>query len=107
MVLIPQTIFLNKHKTLNCMKKILSALAIIAFLIGGTCVNAQKAKNEVVKIKDGKMLIQKNGKWVPMPADMTMGDGTQVSTTGTVTMKNGSTMTLANGYGMTLAGGLT
>lgn len=51
-----------------------------------------------VVMKDGHMMMMKNGKPTePMPADMTMPDGTKVTTTGVVKMKDGQEKHLTNG----------
>lgn len=56
-----------------------------------------KHMKDCVMMEDGKMMSMMNGKTMPMEQDMTMKNGTQVMTDGTVKMKNGKTMTLKNG----------
>lgn len=84
------------------MKKLL--LAAIAGMVS-LGVFAQEAPEKMdkhkmkdcVMMKDGKMMAVKDGKWMDMDHDMTMDNGTVVSTTGEVKMKDGSTKMLENG----------
>ncbi|MGO9607611.1 MAG: DUF6799 domain-containing protein [Candidatus Binataceae bacterium] len=51
-----------------------------------------------VIMKNGQMMTMKNGKATqPMPDDMTMPDGTKVTTAGVVKMGNGEEKHLSNG----------
>jgi uncharacterized protein YdeI (BOF family) len=52
---------------------------------------------DCVMMKDGKMMAVKDGKWMDMDQDMTMENGTVVTTTGEVKMKDGTSKTLENG----------
>ncbi|MBI4067759.1 thioredoxin family protein [Candidatus Gottesmanbacteria bacterium] len=86
---------------------------IIAFgIVGAVLLKSQKAspskpttqKEETKKedammgkgfvMKDGKMMIEENGKMTAMIADATLNDGTKVTTSGQVMKKDGTTMTL-------------
>lgn len=51
-------------------------------------------------LKNGKMMVEENGKFNPMTEDATLKDGTVVATSGTVTKKDGSTFTLTEGQSM-------
>ena len=58
-----------------------------------------------VLMKDGKMMMMKDGKaTAPMTADMPMPDGTMVTTSGVVKMKDGETKQLNNGEMMLMNG---
>jgi len=51
-------------------------------------------------LKGGKMMIDDNGKFSPMTQDVTLKDGTVVTTAGIVTKKDGSTFILTEGQSM-------
>jgi len=60
-----------------------------------------------VIMKDGKMMMMKDGKaTAPMPADMPMTDGTMVTTSGVIKMKSGEEKHLENGQMMLMNGHL-
>jgi hypothetical protein len=59
-------------------------------------MNKHKMK-DCVMMKDGKMMAVKDGKWMNMDQDMTMENGSVVTTTGEVKMKDGSSKMLENG----------
>jgi hypothetical protein len=52
---------------------------------------------DCVMMEDGKMMTMMDGNKMPMEADTTMKNGTEVMTDGTVKMKNGKTMMLKDG----------
>ena len=56
-----------------------------------------KSKKDCVMMKDGKMMVMKDGKTMAMDKDMTMSNGTQVMTDGTVMKADGSKMMMKNG----------
>lgn len=49
-------------------------------------------KGDCVMMKDGKMMVMKNGQTKDMDKDMALGNGTTVMKDGTVKMKGGKTM---------------
>ncbi len=55
-------------------------------------------------MKDGKMMVMKNGETMPMEKDMTMKNGTKCMTTGECTMKNGKKMMMKEGDCMEMSG---
>jgi hypothetical protein len=58
-----------------------------------------------VIMKDGKMMMMKDGKaTAPMPTDMPMTNGTTVTTSGVVKMKGGAEKHLNNGEMMLMNG---
>jgi hypothetical protein len=58
-----------------------------------------------VMMKDGKMMMMKDGQaTAPMSTDMSMSDGTKVTTSGVVMMKNGTQEKLKNGEMMLMNG---
>ena len=52
---------------------------------------------DCVMMKDGKMMVEKGGKTMPMDNDVTMSNGTVVTPDGSVKMKNGTTKMLKDG----------
>lgn len=54
-------------------------------------------KKDCVMMKDSKMMVMKGGKTMAMDQDMTLTNGTVVSTDGTVKMSDGKTKQLKNG----------
>ena len=54
-------------------------------------------KEGSVKMKDGKVMIMRNGSWSGMTSTTTLTDGSQVMTDGTVVKKDGTKKMLKNG----------
>lgn len=84
-------------------------LLLFAFLTIAAGVYAQAPKNDpktkdYVIMKEGKMLLVKNGKTTVIDKEMTFSDGTRVMSDGKVMMKDGSTMLLEEGESLTLNG---
>ncbi len=59
-----------------------------------------------VMMKDGKMLVMKDGKWKKMWMSRTMTNGTKVTSDGAVTMKDGSTSMLKEGDSVSADGSM-
>lgn len=55
-------------------------------------------------MKDGKLMVMKNGKTMPMQKDMTMKNGTKCMTTGECTMKDGKKMMMKENDCMEMSG---
>lgn len=53
--------------------------------------------HERYMMKDGKLMMDKNGKKTDVTKDVTLSNGTTITTDGKVTWKNGKTQTLHNG----------
>ncbi len=53
--------------------------------------------HERYMLKDGKLMMDKNGKKTDVTNDVTLSNGTTITTDGKVTWKNGKTQTLQNG----------
>lgn len=47
--------------------------------------------------KDGSLMMKNNGKMMPVASDVTLSNGTTISTTGKVTWKDGKSQMLENG----------
>lgn len=62
------------------------------------------SKTDGVMRKNGSMMTLKNGKWNTMTSDFVCQDGTRISTSGTVTKKDGTQMMLKEGVYMDTCG---
>jgi hypothetical protein len=63
------------------------------------------AMNEdMLMMKDGRVMIVRNGKTVPMEEEMTMSDGARVSMDGKVVMPDGTSRFLMEGEAMDMDG---
>lgn len=60
-----------------------------------------------VLMHGGQLMQLQDGKMMPMTSEMTMSNGTKVTTTGQVTMADGKTMMLKDGQGVSMGGQLT
>lgn len=58
----------------------------------------------MVMMKDGKMMLVRHDKIMPLEMDITMSDGTRVMMDGTVIMPDGTTRTMMEGESMTIDG---
>ena len=67
-------------------------------------MKSEKTMKDCVMMKDGKMMVMKNGKTMEMDKDMAMSNGTMVMKDGTVKMKDGKTMMMKNGDHMYMNG---
>jgi hypothetical protein len=56
-----------------------------------------KMKKDCVMMKEGKMLVMKEGKTMAMDQEMTLTNGSTVSTDGTLKMQDGTTKQLKDG----------
>lgn len=80
--------------------KSIVALTVITAFSGASLMAGdmkQDAMNDCAMMKDGGMMVVKDGHTMPMEHAMTMSDGTKVTKKGKVVMKDGKTMTLKNG----------
>ena len=59
---------------------------------------------DMLTMKNGKMMMTKNGNTMPMDMDMTLSDGTKVMMDGILMMADGSTRRMMDGEAMTMAG---
>ncbi|MEO5998045.1 MAG: DUF6799 domain-containing protein [Chitinophagaceae bacterium] len=85
------------------MKKIILLFAFFAMAAGVSAQETKKMKDYVV-MKDGKMMVVKDGKTTAMEKDMTLADGTRVMVDGKVMMKDGSTKILKDGESVIIEG---
>ena len=75
--------------------------------VAPTKMHSGKMAQDCCMMKDGKMIITKDGKKMPMTADMTMGDGTVCTTNGICVKKDGTKMTMKNDQCMMMNGTMT
>ncbi len=68
---------------------------------------AKEAPTNYCTLKDGKMIMMKNGKAIPMMASMTMSDGTKCLADGTCQRKDGTTYKMKEGECMIMNGKTT
>src|SRR5215472_14956692 len=81
-------------------------LTLVAFAMAMTLPRVVAAMDGVV-MKDGRMMMMKDGRATePMTADITMPDGTKVTTSGVVKMRDGQEQQLNNGAMMLMNGHL-
>ena len=79
-------------------------LMLIAFAMAMTLPRVVGAMDGVV-MRDGRMMMMKDGRATePMTADITMPDGTKVTTSGVVKMRDGKEKQLNNGAMMLMNG---
>lgn len=77
---------------------------LVAFALAMTVPHLVAAMDGVV-MKDGRMMMMKDGRATePMAADITMHDGTKVTTSGVVKMRDGEHKQLNNGAMMLMNG---
>jgi hypothetical protein len=66
-------------------------------LVAQSLDQSKMNKKDCVMMKNGKMLVMKDGKTMDMTGDVTLNDGSVVSKNGTIKMKDGSTKAIKNG----------
>jgi len=95
----------HKMKT-KTIKNLIALVAVTA--VSATTLMAGEMKDDTmqdgVMMKDGKMMVEKNGKAMKMHHTMTMADGTKIMSSGKVMMKDGKTMMMKEGEMMTMDG---
>ncbi len=89
-------------------RKMTSLLAFFLVMIS-LSANAQTSKKssmmkECCMMKDGKMMVMKGGKTMPMQKDMVMKNGTKCTTNGECIMKDGKKMMMKDGDCMEMSG---
>ncbi len=64
-------------------------------------------KEDMVMMKDGKMMVRKNGEIMPMTMDMAMSNGTKIMMDGKVMMVDGTSRMMMDGEAVTMDGRMT
>ena len=103
------------------MKHTTALLSLLLLAGSGTVAYAQTAAPKMTRaaqpssqsakgyclMKDGNMLLVKNGEMAPMTATLTMGDGSLCMPDGTCQRKDGTTVMLKEGQSMLMNGKIT
>ena len=103
------------------MKHITALLSLLLLAGSGTAAYAQTAVPKKARaaqpssqsakgyclMKDGNMLLVKNGEMAPMTVTLTMGDGSLCMPDGTCQRKDGTTVMLKEGQSMLMNGKIT
>ena len=64
-------------------------------------------KQDMVMMRDGKMMVKRRGRITPMKEDLAIFDGTRVMMDGTVMMTDGVARTMMEGEAITMDGRIT
>jgi len=64
-------------------------------------------KEDMVVMKNGTMMVVRNGEMKPTDMVMTLSNGTKVAMDGTITMRDGTSRILMDGEAMTMDGEMT
>ena len=118
---IPRSIFRRRPTRRNpqppLMKNTTAFLSLLLLAGSGGAARAQAPAPKTTRaaqlanghclMKDGNMLLVKNGQMVPMTATLTMGDGSLCMPDGTCQRKNGTTVMLKEGQSMLMSGEIT
>jgi len=89
-------------------KKIIPTLLIAIAMLSSSALASDNTKSkDCVMMKDGKMVVTKDGSPMAMTDDMTMRDGCRVKTDGTVISADGKKMMLKDGDAITMDGEIT
>jgi Heavy metal binding domain len=96
-------------KSLKLISVQMGSLLTLFLMLISLNANAQTAKKTAMMkdccmMKDGKMMVMKNGKTMSMDKDMNMKNGTTCMTNGECTMKDGTKMQMKNGDCMEMSG---
>ncbi len=86
------------------LKTLVAAVISLSFICTGFAGHDMK---DCVHMKDGKMMMMKDGKEMAMEKEMTMKDGSKVMTDGTMMTKDGKKMTLKDGDMVAMDGTMT
>jgi hypothetical protein len=89
------------------MKKLMFIAAALLFSLGVAAQDDKMRKQDHIMMKDGKVWVWEKGQKTQLTADRTLANGTKISSTGTVTMSDGTSATLANGDMVDMNGVIT
>jgi len=85
-------------------KTLIVALLGLSFVSTGFTADDKEAMKDHLMMKDGKMMVMKEGKTMMMEKEMMLKDGTKVMADGTVMMKDGKKMMMKNDDMITMDG---
>lgn len=79
-------------------------LMVVSFSASAQTAKKHAMMKDCCMMKDGKMMVMKNGKTMPMEKDMVMKNGTTCMTNGECIKKDGTKMMMKNGDCMKMSG---
>jgi len=92
------------------MKTPLKLFAVIiltlSFVSAGFTADDKDVAKDHIMMKDGKVMMMKAGKSMPLDKEITLTNGSKVTVDGTVTMKDGTKMTMKEGDMITMDGAM-
>jgi RNase P/RNase MRP subunit p29 len=92
----------------NIMKKPIKILALailsLSFVSTAFTDDDKVMMKDHIMMKDGKVMMIKEGKSMPMDKEIALSDGTKVTVDGAVTMKDGKKMMMKEGEMMSMDG---
>lgn len=92
------------------MKTPLKLLAVtiltLSFVSTGLTADDKEMAKDHIMMKDGKVMMMKEGKSMPLDKEITLTNGSKVAVDGTVTMRDGTKMTMKEGDMMTMDGAM-
>lgn len=80
------------------------AILTLSFISTGFSADDKEMMKDHIMMKDGKVMMIKEGKGMPLEKELTLGNGAKVTVDGTVTMKDGTKMTMKDGDMMSMDG---
>ena len=79
-------------------------ILILSFVPTGFTADDKEMMKDHIMMKDGKVMMIKEGKSMPMDKELTLTNGTKVTADGTVTMKDGTKTMMKEGDMMSMDG---
>lgn len=90
------------------MKTPIEILAVViltlSFISTGFSADDKVMMKDHIMMKDGKVMMIKEGKSMPLDKELTLGNGAKVTADGNVTMKDGTKMMMQEGHMMSMDG---
>jgi hypothetical protein len=80
------------------------AILTLSFVSTGFTADDKVMMKDHIMMKDGKVMMIKAGKSMPLDKELTLTNGSKVTVDGTVTMKDGTKMMMKDGDMMTMDG---
>jgi hypothetical protein len=84
--------------------KILAVIILTLSFVSTAFTDDKDMAKDHIMMKDGKVMMIKEGKSMPMDKELTLTNGSKVTVDGTVTMKDGTTMMMKEGDMMSMDG---
>jgi hypothetical protein len=80
------------------------AILTLSFVSIGFSADDKVMMKDHIMMKDGKVMMIKEGKGMQLDKELTLTNGSKVAVDGTITMKDGTKMTMKDGDMMTMDG---